>query len=213
MVEALPLADVPIANGTYVSKLRAKPLAFHDVSDTNRVDLVRFGKGDFTEVRVAFSAPPDAGIALSIYRFTRFAASPSIGTTKESLIQKYGPLGFQKSYGDRGHQQDFVWAWDASGKPVSLTESHVCVLPVSAGTTEDARATDTNALAALHAGCAVVVHATLYVENDESMQVMAADQSRIHATSTKTADFATRAVAEVEQKERDKAASVPAPKL
>jgi hypothetical protein len=206
---------VEIPNGKYVARLRGTTLAFQDtLKRCNTDNIDRLGKGNCETIDVSFSEPPNAGTVLHVQREIAFAEAPSLDNTVQSLIAKYGQPGYSENYHGYGTQYDYAWAWNTSGAPVPLDARHPCAALDMATLKELQYRGDDNA-AALRAGCAAVVHAKLNVKNGvvKFLTVNAVDHFRSNATTLKTREFISGGVAQSEQGERAKAATVAAPKL
>ena len=168
-------------------------------------------------VRVSFSAPPTAGIAQVVDRDVYFGPNgPTFDNMQASLTSKYGPVGFQKAYGDAGQSIHMHWAWDAAGRPIPLNERHTCAndrVAIAAGLMLQEEQKRANVH--VEAGCATTLKVQYGGRNRivTNLKIVAVDHRSVRDLNTRTNQYVDELVAEVERKEREKAGAVATPKL
>ncbi len=153
------------------------------------------------ELRVWFSAPPNAGTVLNLSRWIQLADGPLTETVIQGLVDKYGRPGLRQR---SGNGVALVWAWGPDGSTMALNERHICASQGAAmHFSSDA----------LQAGCAAILHVVIGQENTitKGETVYLIDHYGILAADIKTRAFVAEGVATYEKAERDSAAkrSVP----
>jgi hypothetical protein len=204
--------SMEIEGGRYLSQLQADTRGFQHRCQNF---YPATAKSDCETVFVHFSGPPDAGIAVALFREARFLRGATADTVIKGLTAKYGPPGYFRDYQGRGFSFDLGWAWATDGTSLPMKDGHPCADRNAAHLRADANRQYEHAGAMLQSRCAVILHVVLGAPNGivGSMEMTLADHAAIRATTSKTIDFVTGSVARKDRQERDSAAKAVAPKF
>lgn len=210
---------VNVEDSKYLSQFIGTTQAYKNVGQACNADGITGNatlalKGNCEQIKVGFSGPPNAGIALHLLRDINFVMGPSFESVTRNLIEKYGEPGFHGVFGDRGVSHHFAWAWSLEGTPVHLDAQHPCTVLNGTGVGDITKSQE-NSKAKLQAGCAVALHAHLRQDNNvvKFLTIVAVDDFDIYNAGLKTSAFVDDYVKTFEKKEREKAATVAAPKF
>lgn len=203
--------QIEVPNSKHVAQIEAVTQENKTAEGCNN-----YSRNNCEKIFVDFSSPPNKPVALSLTRELIFVKSgPSIEIVTRSLIEKYGEPGFQVVQGDRGTYHAMSWAWSAENKPIPLNAQHFCANQEAAS-----RHTDVNRMqevdkAALQAGCAAVMFASLQTENGivKYMHISSMNHYATYVVLTKTNELVNAHLKRFEEQERENAAKTSAPQL